>query len=110
MSADTRDILTNREVIAIDQDPLGIEGNRIRRTGFVEVWAKKLTGNSYAVILFNRGEGEQKIAVSWHEIGLCPDAEPTVRDIWARKGLGRVKGTFSSSVPSHDVVLIRVTP
>lgn len=51
MSADTRDILTNREVIAIDQDPLGIEGNRIRRTGFVEVWAKKLTGNSYAVIL-----------------------------------------------------------
>lgn len=58
----------------------------------------------------NRGEGEQKIAVSWHEIGLRPDAEPTVRDIWARKGLGSVKGTFSSSVPSHDVVLIRVTP
>lgn len=110
MSAETRNILTNREVIAIDQDPLGIEGNRIRKTGFVEVWAKKLTGNSYAVILFNRGKDEQAIAVSWHEIGLRPDAEPGVRNLWTAKNLGQVKGTFTARVPPHDVVMVRVTP
>jgi alpha-galactosidase len=110
MSPETRDILTNREVIAIDQDPLGIEGNRIRRTGFVETWAKKLSGDRYAVILFNRGAGVLPIAVSWHEIGLRPDAEPAVRDLWAHKDLGRVKGTFSAQVPSHDVVMILVSP
>jgi alpha-galactosidase len=110
MSAETRSILTNREVIAIDQDPLGIQGQRLRKTGEIEVWEKSLSGNNHAVILFNRGKTEQTIAVSWLEIGLSSDAAPAVRDLWSGKDLGRVKGTFGARVAPHDVTVIRVTP
>ncbi len=109
MTPETRDILTNPEVIAVDQDPLGVQGSKIRDHGDLEVWAKRLEGGAQAVILFNRGSKEQPMAVSWQEIGLSYDAEPMVRDLWGKKDLGRVKGTFSASVPSHEIVMIRVT-
>ena len=110
MTPEIRDILTNREVIAVDQDPLGIQGRKIRDDGDFEVWGKRLAGGAHAVVLFNRSGKEQKMAVSWQEIGLPYDAEPAVRDLWAGKDLGRVRGTFSAVVPSHEIVMIRVTP
>lgn len=110
MTPEIRDILTNREVIAVDQDPLGIQGRKIRDDGDFEVWGKRLAGGAHAVVLFNRSGKEQKMAVSWQEIGLPYDAEPVVRDLWAGKDLGRVRGTFSAVVPSHEIVMIRVTP
>ena len=115
MEPDIRDILTNREVVAIDQDPLGAQGRRVRRDELgrgasVEVWAKKLKDGGQAVVLFNRSNGEAPIAVSWQELGLRYDSEPMVRDLWAKKDIGRVKGTFTATVPPHDVVMIRVTP
>ena len=110
MAPEIRDILTNKEVIAIDQDPLGVEGRRVRKEGALEVWAKRLQGGGQAVILFNRGTTEAPIAVSWQELGMRYDAEPMVRDLWAHKDVGRVKGTFSATVAPHDVVVVRVTP
>ncbi|HYK88952.1 MAG TPA: alpha-galactosidase [Acidobacteriota bacterium] len=110
MSTDTRNILTNKEVISIDQDPLGIEGHRIRKDGDIEVWEKEISGNGHAVILFNRGRTGRTIPISWYEIGIKPDSEPTVRDLWTGKDLGKVKGMFAAQVAPHDVVLIRVTP
>ena len=110
MSSETRDILINKEVIAIDQDPLGVQGHRIRKSGSVEVWEKTLEGNRHAVILFNRGSSEQTIAVSWYEIGLPVEAAPSVRDLWAGKDLGTVKSTFSAKVAPHDALVLRVTP
>jgi alpha-galactosidase len=62
------------------------------------------------VILFNRGRTAQTIAVSWQELGLPWDAEPLLRDLWAKKDLGRVKGTYSAEVPAHDIVMLRLTP
>ncbi|MGE5361018.1 MAG: glycoside hydrolase family 27 protein, partial [Bacteroidales bacterium] len=110
MPPDIRDILTNKEVIAIDQDPLGVQGRRVRKDGPLEIWAKKLKDGAQAVVFFNRGDAEAPIALSWHEIGLPIDAEPTVRDLWAHKDIGRVKATFAPRVPPHDVVMVRVTP
>ena len=110
MTPETRDILANKELIAIDQDPLGIQGRKIRDEGDLEVWAKKLSGGAFAVILFNRGREEQSVAVSWQELGLPYDAEPMVRDLWKKADLGKVKGTFAARVPSHESVMIRVTP
>ncbi len=110
MSAETRAILTNKEVIAIDQDPLGMQGRRIRKSGPIEVWAKRLSGSRDAVILFNRGRTEQTIAVSWHEIGLPAESSPSLRDLWAGKDLGTIKGTFSAPVAPHDVIMLLVTP
>jgi alpha-galactosidase len=115
MEPEIRDILTNKEVIAIDQDPLGAQGRRVRRDEStrgtsLEVWAKRLKDGGQAVVLFNRTNAEAQMAVSWQELGLRYDAEPMVRDLWAHKDIGRVKSTFSASVPAHDVVMIRVTP
>jgi alpha-galactosidase len=108
MSDDTREILTNRDVIAIDQDPLGEQGRRVRDDGDLEVWARRLADGGHAVILFNRGTTEASMAVSWVEIGLPYDAEPAVRDLWAHRDLGRIKDRLVTRVPSHDVVMIRV--
>ena len=113
MTPEIRDILTNKEVIAIDQDPLGAQGQRVRKDGPLEVWAKKLQDGGQAVIFLNRSNvnaGPAQMAVSWQELGLRWDAEPMVRDLWAKKDLGRIKGTFSATVAPHDVVLVRVTP
>jgi alpha-galactosidase len=113
MPPEVREILTNKEVIAIDQDPLGAQGQRVRKDGPLEVWAKKLQDGGQAVIFLNRSNvntGPAQMAVSWQELGLRWDAEPMVRDLWAKKDLGRVKGTFTAVVPPHDVVMIRVTP
>jgi alpha-galactosidase len=108
MSAEAKAILTNADVIAVDQDALGEQGRRLRKDGNLEVWAKRLAGGASAVILFNRGKTEETIAVSWQEIGLPFDAAPAVRDLWAKKDLGAIKDRFVARVPSHDVVMIRV--
>ena len=109
MTAETKDILTNKDVIAIDQDALGKQGRRIRKDGDLEVWARPLADKGYAVILFNRGKSEARIGVSWHEIGLPYDAAPTIKDLWTKKETPGVKGTFIATVPGHEVVMIRVT-
>jgi alpha-galactosidase len=110
MPAEIHDILTKREVIAIDQDALGAQGRRVRRDGSLEVWSKRLEDGSQAVALLNRGRGEAQVAVSWTELGLPYDSEPAVRDLWSGKDLGRVKSVFAATVPSHDVLLVKVTP
>jgi len=107
MTPEIKDILTNKDAIAVDQDTLQ-QGRRIRKDGPLEVWAKKLTDGSQAVILFNRGQAPATIAVSWQELGMRFDAELKVRDLWTKQDLGPVKGTFSASVPGHDVVMVKV--
>lgn len=108
MTPEIHDILTNAEVIAIDQDPTQ-QGRRVRKDGNLEVWAKKLTGNAAAIILLNRGKEPATMAVSWQEVGLPFDAELKVRDLWAKKDLPPAKGTFSVSVPGHEAVMLKVS-
>ncbi len=108
MSRDTAVILTNKEVIAVDQDPLGIQGTRVRDDGDTEVWMKPLSDGSKAVVLFNRGKKRTRIRLTGKEIGLTSQAK--VRDLWAHKELGTIRESYSASVPSHGVVMIRVSP
>ena len=108
MSAETHDILVNRDVIAVNQDPLGRQGYRLRDDGDLEVWVKRLEGDDLAVVLFNRGKADAPAAVAWHEIGLPLDAAPAVRDLWTKRDHGRVKDRFVATVPPHDVVMVRV--
>jgi len=109
MSDETREILTNAEVIAVDQDSLGIQGRKVRDDGDFEVWSKPLKDGSRAVILFNRSSGDEKISVSWQEIELS-EQEATVRDLWEKKDLGRFQDSFSAVVPSHGAVMVKITP
>ena len=110
MTPEIRDILTNKEVIAIDQDPLGREGRRAGRNGDLEVWAKQLQDGSRAVVLLNRGSSAQEINASWEEIGYPAHLTAAVRDLWAHKDLGKFTGKFSANVESHGVVVITVKP
>ncbi|HEX4424481.1 MAG TPA: glycoside hydrolase family 27 protein [Terriglobales bacterium] len=110
MNPEIHDILTNKEVIAVDQDPLGSEGKRIVKDGDLEVWARPLQGGNRAVILFNRSSAELKIGVGWDALGYPDHFSATVRDLWQHKDLGKFTGNFSAMVPSHGVVMITVKP
>ncbi len=107
MSAETLAILTNPEVIAIDQDPLGVEGHRVWEEGPLEIWIKPLADGSKAVGLFNREQSTIRITVKFSDIGIGERA--TVRDLWARRDLGTFTGSYSADVEHHGVVLIKVT-
>jgi len=110
MPADIHEILTNKEVIAIDQDPLGREGRRVKRADGLEVWARQLADGGRAVALLNRTAAEANITVSWTDLGYPDHVPAKVRDLWAHKELGEKTGSFSAAVPSHGVVMVRVEP
>ena len=110
MKPEIKEILINKELIAVDQDPLGKEGTRVRKNGDSEVWARQLKDGSRAVVLFNRGLAPAEISVTWEEIGYPGHLRAEVRDLWAGKKLGNFHGSFSASVPFHDVAVIKVTP
>ena len=110
MPPEIKGILTNAEVIAVDQDKLGQQGRRVRKDGDLEVWSKTLADGSRAVILFNRGENSSKIAVAWEEIGYPARLTAKVRDLWLHKDLGSFAGSYSAEVAPHSVVMVRVAP
>ncbi len=106
MTPETVAILTNPEVIAVDQDPAGIQGRCIMEQGPVEVLMKPLKDGSKAVGFFNREQGVVTVAVKFEDIGLPQDA--FVRDLWERKDLGTFHGSFSVDVPEHGVFFARI--
>src|SRR5207249_11091380 len=106
MGAATKAILTNPEVIAIDQDPLGMQGHRVTQEGPLEVWMKPLEDGSKAVGLFNRGWGAMPVTVGLRDLGVGGSA--AMRDLWARKDLGRFQEIYTALVPQHGVVMIKV--
>jgi alpha-galactosidase len=108
MSPQTLAILTNREVINVDQDPNGIQGRRVAEEGPLEVWMKPLADGSKAVGLFNRETGEAPITVNFSDISVQGAAR--VRDLWRHKDLGIFRSSFTATASSHGVIMIRVTP
>jgi alpha-galactosidase len=110
MPEEIRTILTNKEAIAVDQDPLGRQGRRVRRNGEQEVWAKQLADGSRAVVLLNRGASGQKIAVDWVELGYPGHLAASVRDLWEHKELAKFNHRFSATVPAHGAVMVTVKP
>jgi alpha-galactosidase len=106
MSDNTRDILTNKEVIAVDQDPLGQQGRLISKEGATEVWAKQLENGDLAVALFNRGGVMTGVAVYWAILGL--NGKHKVRDLWRHESLGAMRDGYSADVQQHGVVMLRI--
>ena len=110
MTKETLEILTNPEAIAVDQDPLGKQGIKVRDDGDFEVWVKQLANGSRAVVLFNRSLKTENISVSWEELGYPAYMKAIVRDLWQHKDIGKLKEQFNTNVPPHDAVMIKVTP
>jgi len=108
MKPEVREILLNQEAIAVDQDPLGKEGTRIKSFGDGrEVWAKPLSGGAWAVCLFNRGSTSANVEVLWADLGL-KEERMKVRDLWARRDLGVFDKGYSVSVLPHGTVLLKL--
>ncbi len=110
MNKDIREILTNKEVVAVDQDPLGVQGRRVKREGSLEVWSKQMADGSRAVALLNRGSSEAEIKLDWTDIGYPDSLKASLRDLWEHKDLGMKTGSYSAAVPTHGVALLTVKP
>jgi alpha-galactosidase len=107
MKPETIALLTNREVIAIDQDRLGKQADRVRAEGTQEIWARPLADGSKAIGIFNRFDWPQAIEINFREFGYKGSVK--ARDIWAGKDLLGLTGRYKAQVPSHGVVLLRVS-
>jgi alpha-galactosidase len=107
MRADVSAILSDPEVIAIDQDSAGKQGDRVRKEGPLEIWVKPLSSGAKAVGIFNFGAGDLPAALRLSDIGRGQAAK--VRDVWHKRDLGIVTGGYTWIVPEHGVVLLVVT-
>jgi len=106
MTPYTQEMLTNREVIAVDQDPLGKQGFPVVQEGPFEVWQKPMADGSVVVGLFNRSKETDKMTVYFSHLGIS--GEVTARDLWLKKDLGSFQEKYSVNVPAHGVVLVRL--
>ncbi len=106
----TTAILTNPDVLAVDQDALGVQAIKVAEPQpGLQVWARPLaTPGAHAVLLLNRNEALGEIAVHWDAIGLDSSAKATVKDLWAGRELGSFAGQYSTTVPAGDAVFLVV--
>lgn len=102
----TLDLLTNDDVLAISQDPLGRAAERLRTSGSTEVWTRPLADGTTAVALFNRSRQATMVDVAWKDIGRH-GLQP-VRDCWQRRDLGEVADGYVAQLPRHGALLLRV--
>lgn len=103
----TLNVLCNSEVIDIDQDSLGKQGVIVRKTDEEFVLKKSLNDGSLAIGLFNLSSQPRSIAVNWQEIGV--EGPQAIRDVWRQQNLGLHAEGFSSQVPGHGVILVRLS-
>lgn len=106
LDAPTLELITNDEVLAVNQDALGAKAKRVSQKDGAEVWVKPLQNGDKAVALFNRGDKPTEVEVLWSEAGFA--GSRAIRDLWTHKNLGAFNDKFSASVPPHGAVLLRV--
>lgn len=109
MSGEVRDILTNKEVIAIDQDPLGKQGYQFMKHPGKEIWVKQLSDGKWAVCFLNDSDSPLQIRLKWSHLWFLKGTYE-VRDLWQKKDLGTTKDDFAGEIASHDVLLFRLSP
>ena len=109
MSNDVRDILTDKEVIALNQDKLGKQGYRFLTQPGKQIWVKELSNGEWAVCFFNSGENQMQLKVNWSNIWFLKSTYK-VRDLWQKKDIGTTKEDFSGDIASHDVFLFKLSP
>src|SRR6266702_5393425 len=107
MTPETRDLLTNRAVIAVDQDAAGIQGDRLTAEGPIEVWMRPLADGSKAVGIFNRHPSPLTAEVDFHKLGFAHGVKAT--DLWLGKDLGSITTPYTVKLPGHGVLFLRVS-
>ena len=119
MKSETLNILTNKEIIAINQDALGIQGFKYQSENGVDVWVKPLFDENWAVVFLNRSDKTQKINFDWKKhiiedkdfkyILNLTSQKYNVRDLWEHINLGNTNKIFQKELASHDVIAIKLT-
>lgn len=107
MTPETIALLTNKEIVAIDQDAAGKQGDRLSAEGPVEIWVRPLADGSKAVGIFNRHPGSLLATADLQQLGL--GKAPHARDVWAAKDLGKIEKPYRVQIPGHGVVVLRVS-
>ncbi len=108
MTPEIKAILTNAEVIAVDQDKKGVEGKRVSKNGDTEIWARPLADGSQAVGLFNRGGDTASVSLKWADLGLN-GAPKKVRDLWKHADMPASGAEYTATVPSHGVTMLKIS-
>ncbi len=107
MTPETLAMLTNRDVIAVDQDKAGMQGHRVSAVGVGETWEKPLSGGAKAVGLFNRGESAGRITLDLKAVGF--DQQAKLHDLWSGEDVRATNGSYTVNVPAHGAVLLKIT-
>ncbi|XP_051136541.1 alpha-galactosidase-like [Andrographis paniculata] len=110
MDSVTKDLLTNKEAIAVNQDKLGIQGRKLKKYGDSEVWGGALSGGRHAVVLWNRGSSQATITAYWSDLGLRSTTVVDARDVWAHSTQSSLQGQISAEVSPHDCKMYVLTP
>ena len=109
MPGSVRQIQTDPEVIAIDQDLSGRQGYRFMNHPGKQIWVKELSNGEWAVCFFNSGDSPVQLKIDWSNLTFLKGTY-RIRDIWQKKDLGQTTTGFEAPVAAHDVVLVRLTP
>ncbi len=108
LDKETASLLMNREVLAVNQDPLGEQARRLRRNGPLEVWCKRLAGGDLALALLNRGSSAAEIRFTCGEIGLLDDTKAVIRDLWKQADVADLQPSFAYEVHPHGTALLKI--
>jgi len=118
MSRETTEILTNREVIAADQDPLGVQGFKYSAADGVEIWFRPLAGGDWAMAVLNPNEAPRQVTFDWTSENVVDElsgrkagfgaATYRLRDLWAKEDVGTTAAPLTADVPGHDVLMLRL--
>ncbi|XP_068647023.1 alpha-galactosidase 1-like [Aristolochia californica] len=108
---ETMDIIANKEVIAVNQDPLGVQAKKVRMEGDLEIWAGPLSNYRIVLLLVNRGPRNSQITANWDDIGLPENTNVKARDLWLHKTLEQTfKGHLTDSMKTHESRMYVLTP
>ncbi|TKY44973.1 Alpha-galactosidase protein [Spatholobus suberectus] len=110
LDATTKELLGNKEVIAVNQDKLGVQGKKVKSNNDLEVWTGPLSNNKVTVILWNRSSSKATVTASWSDIGLKPGTSVDARDLWAHSTQSSVSGEISAELDSHACKMYVLTP
>jgi alpha-galactosidase len=108
MDAETASLLMNREVLAVNQDPLGVPGRRVRQVGQSEIWTRPLADGSVAVAALNRGSRPDEVTLRARDIGML-DVPKLARNLWTQQDSADFKTELALKVMPHETVLLKVT-
>ncbi|XP_030553302.1 alpha-galactosidase-like isoform X2 [Rhodamnia argentea] len=103
-------LLSNKEVIAVNQDSLGAQGKKVKSDGNLEVWAGPLSANRVAVVLWNRGSSRATVTATWSDIGLSSTTLVHARDLWMHSTQSSIRGQISADINPHACVMYVLTP